>query len=413
MNKLTIGRFGADMLSGEVASVDSTGKKWSFSGRTAYASRDDAVALRQQLLGYVDSPDESFVPVTWGEDPSVDGYYRVTGASVGAVAGLADQGVVSFSVDLERVQGFAAPLIESVLMGKLRNSTLGISGSRALGIPASARSFAPWRPSLGYIAAAPDVIRQGSTSDVAVFQLTGPDDRIISQYYLPPARFYDAAATLEVGSTLRVAVGRQIPNLPDAWRLSNDLFQIRGIPGSTFAMQFRMWNVSSWSPWQSLTIWGGNSGGTPLAHLAAPHTITVLSNSPEAVTIRLLTTTPGAYAPVMVDLTLRRGSRFVAVELHSIFVSEFTAFISDFGTWATLTGGKSGTNAGIVTFAGSALATAFTAGTETAMVSNEASVKLVTHFPFCVGLTNSTESAQAMLWEYFWAGTDKQSVVAR
>ena len=404
---ITIGRFGIDIKAGEVASFDVSGAMCSLSGVTAYSTWEEALALRQQLSGYVDSPDESFVPVTWDEDPSVDGYYRIIGATVDARAGLAWQGIVEFSITLERVRGFAAPLIEAVCLGKLRTNGLGLTARATISVPTSVRSYVEYSTANGYLAQSADVQRLGVAGSVSV--ILPYADAFVGQYYLAPKNFYDAAATLRVGDRLRVAVGRQIGNAPANWEISNDLLQVRPAAGAGLALQFRMWDVSMWSPWERLELKTTNINDSVRVAMSAPHTITVLSNSPEAVTIRLMSTSTvvgndnlGAF---LLDLTLRRGSRSVSAVVSGVLSSWFALVVPRAGG-AALTGGFSKTVGGVSAFVGSA----FQASLPADAFKPTGSVK---SWAFCFGLTNSTETSQNMLNEYFWAGSEKQTVVAR
>ena len=406
---ITIGRFGIDLKAGEVASFDVSGAVCKLSGVTAYSGRDDAIALRQQLSGYVDSPDELFVPVTWDEDPSVDGYYRVTGASVNARAGLAWLGVVEFSIDLERVRGFAAPLIESVCLGKVRTSILGITARSMASIPAAAKSVAFYLPNIrAFVPFYPNAVRVGEKSTLNVFSDFG--DYTIIQHYVPPARFYEGAVTLRSGSPLRVNVGRQIQNVPDLWELSNDIFQVRPVPGSAFALEFRMFIGPGWGVWRSVTFTSQNFSD-PRFSLSSPHTITVLSNAPDAVTIRLLTTTDGNYSPVTVDLTLRRGARSVAVELRSVFTSNFEFQFSTNDIQDGYLGGWSGSNGAPLVVVGSAVQS--DVNTTGRFRVGASSVWSRDWVPFTFGMVSAPADVQKVLNEYFWAGSEKQSVVAQ
>ena len=409
MQTITIGRAGNDSTTGDVTSVAENGPLLAISGRTRYGSLKEALTIRAQLLGYVSSPDESFVPVTWAEFPHLDGYYRVDSARVEMPVSTALSGIFRWSVSLIPVTGFAAPLIESVFLGKLRASPFALTARRTVVIPGSARSYVEYQAGVGFVARAVSSARTGATSSVNIFLPT--TDSFIGQFYLPPAAFYDGSATLRSGYPGRVLVGRQIQNEPLAWEMSNDLMQVRQVVSEAFVLEFRMWDVSAWSPWETLSLASAANG--PDFALSAPHTITVLANSPEAVTIRLLTTssieTNSSYSPVMVDLTLRRGARSVAVEWNMPQAFFPRAGASNWVDPVALTGGFTKLTNGRQLFMGSPLGSSrATSGT-----GQLYSVTTTKTFPFCFGLTNSTETPQAMLNEYFWAASEKMTVVAR
>lgn len=408
---LTVGRFGTEIRVDDVTGWDEQGDRITVTGQTPHGSVPDTLTLRQQLMGYVGSPDETFVPVTWADQPEVNGYYRVLSADMSPNPRAAFAGVYDFRVDLARVQGAAAPLIESVILGKLRTTTLPLTQRRTQSVPAGSRSYAEFYPDTGGLApSALSVRRAGESSVLNVF--SGAGDVMVGQFYLPPVKFYEGAATVVMGG--RVVAGRQVQNTPSDWMIGNDIIQVEPVPGDDFAIRIRMWNVGAWSTWQTITFKWENPAVNPRKRLKFPHTITIMSNSPEAATVRLLTTTGAAsggdYSPISVDFTIRRGSRTVAVYLRSVFRGEFAAEIAGFTSPTAITGGFSKTTSGITTFIGSAV----TLGIDSSDVySNQDIITAVDRFAFGVGLTNSSETAQTLLNEYFWAGSEKQSVVAR
>lgn len=408
---LTIGRFGTTIRVDDVTGWDEQGDRITVTGQTPHGSVPDALTLRQQLMGYVDSADETFVPVTWADQPQVNGYYRVVSADISPNPRAAFAGVYDFRVDLARVQGFTAPLIESVILGKLRTTTLSLTQRRTQSVPAGSRSYVEFYPDTGsLIPRALSVRRAGESSVLNVF--SGAGDVMVGQFYLPPVKFYEGAATVTMGG--RVVAGRQVQNTPSDWMIGNDIMQVEPVPGEDFAIRIRMWNVNAWSTWQTITFKWENPAVNPRKRLKFPHTITIMANSPEAATVRLLTTTGAAsggdYSPISVDFTIRRGSRTVAVYLRSVFEGEFAAEIAGFTSPTAITGGFSKTTSGITTLIGSAV----TLGIDSSDVySNQDQITAVDKFAFGVGLTNSLETAQTLLNEYFWAASEKQSVVAR
>lgn len=407
---LTIGRFGIDIRVDDVTGWDESGDRITVTGQTPHGSVPDSLTLRQQLMGYVDSPDETFVPVTWADQPEVNGYYRVLSADVSPNPRGAFAGVYDFRVDLVRVRGFTAPMIESVIIGKLRTTPLALTKRPFLAIPAGSRSYVEYYPDTRtLIPSALDVRRAGASSVLNVFRAGA--DIMVGQFYLPPVKFYEGAATARVGG--RVIAGRQAANNTADWQVSNDLIQVEPAAGANLAFRIRMWDNGAWSAWTTATMkWGTDVlNRKPLRF---PHTVTILANSPERVAVRLLSTTGsesgGDYSPVSVDITLRRGGRAVSVDVRSVFQSYFAANLTGFTAPTALTGGHSKTTAGITTFIGSASTISVDNGD---VYPNQDAVQSVKEYSFGVGLTNAAETAQTLLNEYFWAGSEKQAVVAR
>lgn len=413
--RLRVGRFGVEITSGEVQSISDDGATVRVSGVTAYASAEDAEALRQQLLGYVDSADEPFVPVVWAEQPEFDGYYRVTGASVSGARGVASQGVWDFSVDLERVTGFAAPLIELRELSAIRANTQSlteVTGSDVnlfFCVPGAAKSVVffvltsgSWQPFN------PDVTRETATGDVLVYERLS-SFKYLCQFYVTPDRFYDGAATILAGDRLVPVVGRQVPST--GWRLSNGLFEIE--PGSRsdggFGLRYRFFLDGVWQGWAELDL---EISGDPDGVLA-PHSMVVLRNSPQEVAIRLLTTLRGEYSPTTIDLSLRRGVAGVGFELQSVFTSQLlfrpdsTLDTQTADWWVAGT-----TNAGWVTIIGSNQEIQYTSGVIRPYESAAVSVKSWSLF---IGagetLTGDEDAAKEQLDSWFMAGSESLSVV--
>ena len=121
----TVGRFGLDLAVGGgtyVEQLKDGAAEVSVSGFVAVADLDAVEVLRQQILGYVSLADELFVPVTWDENPHLDGYYKVRAGDVTTSPGLETAGYATFTVTLERVLSFSAPLLELGVMGAVRAS---------------------------------------------------------------------------------------------------------------------------------------------------------------------------------------------------------------------------------------------------------------------------------------------------
>lgn len=406
---LQIGRFGIDLASGEVASTSADGNSIRIEGNTAYSDFEKARVLEQQLLGYVDQPDEDFVPVVWDETPQLDGFYRVKSVSFSGEARLAPTGVMKFTVGLERVQGFAAPLVEVSQLGVMRTDTTGWgTRERGFGLPATAASALEVYRVTGVVSRFGVVqrfTRPGETADAVV--CSARTDSSIVAYYVAPERFYDAAATFQLGEPLRVVVGRQPLNLPSSWLLSNDLIQVRPAFDSEFKIEYRGWVGGGWSGWESISF--RRSFGS--SAMPVPHTVVVLRNSPEAVTIRLLSNY--LMNPVTVDLTLRRGARYV----HTVFSQA-----GGFGVYALMSNfsspgdvdpaGWEKTVSGVTRFVASNVPT----GPPPSFAPVSIPLPL---WQFCFGVTDDvvypggTDDSARSVNEWFWAGSEKQSVVAQ
>lgn len=395
------------------------GNRFDVSGWTRIGNKRKTEELAQQLIGYVGSADEPFVPLLWHAEPTLVGFYRVLAASVDGDGPAAFQGIVRWSLQLERVTGFSAPLMELRTLGAVRVNTHGlVSASQAICVPDTSRSVAFLNETSGsYIPFAPAFARAGSRGSVFVYQQVS-SQRYTTQFYVDPAHHYDGAATLLMGDTMSPVVGRQVPNTPTSWRLSNGLVEFEASSATDFELRMRMFLGGAFTAWVPFSILAGPPAGsrTPLA---APHAITVLRNSPNEVAVRLLTATSTSvgsqYSPVTVDITLKRGSRWAAFELSSVFTGRFGVRCA--------------------TFAGATLESSIyywkTVASPLRMVMvgpqkilqsgndvhpNEAAVTSVKAWSFMVGLAdaaNASDNVDDCVNEYMFAGSDSQAVVVQ
>jgi hypothetical protein len=627
---LTIGRVGIDVDLVSVSGMELDSSILTISGQTAWGSVTNALTIEQQLNGYVDSPDESFVPVTWSERPTVDGFYRVRSAVVRQPDNSAFAGVFTFQVQLERVSGFAAPQIEMTATGKQRAQTglpdlvnLIVNSSAETGIASTTASNCTMTQNTGWAANLPTnpynvfqtagtssfrlaspttndsylqpggttgmtngmvagktytvsgVIRltaalggtaiasraraiyvtgtvggvstaiatsaqavnvagetrlsvtftlpvnttevflrfylghtagtvdwdalslveyptlvdyfDGSTfntsdgvttwtgtahastslrqslvtarpmvavpgngksllatqattglsaspyglpiptSDLGVttdssIRIFNPAwDQFYARYYVAPADHYQAAATLRVGAVLYVATGRQIPNTPTAWKLSNGLIEVR--PSSSFAsgtiFEIRNFAAGAWSSWQTITVGKPPSGvGNNPAPYATPHSITVLRNSPEVVTIRLLSNVLGIavgslqeQTPTMLDLTLRRGAQFVSVQISSGVDSATAITQQGQNTARAIAHGFIVDSTGLFILSAKSMKPVFNNGLSLELVDPLQSKQWAFGFGKTANLNEAGALGTSPRQEYFWAGSETGSVV--
>lgn len=309
---LQIGRVGID--------VDlEDPEEWTANGEQVVVSGDlvgtvaEAKTLRQQLLGHVDNPDEPAVPVTWTEDSTVDGFYRVLSASVSTVPASLSSGLFQFEAVLERVSDYSLPVVESVLLGNVLTNSHSVT---------AAEPFWASPSPVNDIAQAPGDLRPLSDgNDIYLYAdfSAEPYNQVVA-WQAPPSWFYRGAATLEVGSTKVVAVGRQVEaSAATTWRVSNGLVRVSPLAGETRArLRVEHWDGAAWRAKDYRLLRGGGDFETTSGN-GTPHAISVVRNSPAEVTIRLLYgySSGGTFDLFDVDVTLRRGDRMVTVIVTS------------------------------------------------------------------------------------------------
>lgn len=323
MGTWTLGRVGLDVVANSVdapATWELSGDDFQFSGVLRASTVVDAKFLRSQLNGLVDNPDEPFVPFTWSEDAAVwDMFVRVNSVKVSTVPMSLTAGWFPFSVSMTRLADAAhAPLVESRLCGALRANAHGIVVGST--VPWWATPSAATMDFLGLGAggsAATLTTRTADTGTMSVqYTTTGVlflDDAF--SFQCSPGDWYDGSAKVELtadsGTTWRAQPGRQIPNLPTAWRINNGLVRVSyGAGAGLFTVQHYV--GGSWITAKTYRIFATAGATVGSAVGGTPNTVTVLRNSPECVSIRIgweySTTYP---APIYLDLTLRRGAMWV------------------------------------------------------------------------------------------------------
>lgn len=433
MSNFTIGRVGIDIDVDSIASWDEKGSRVSIAGRTASGSVPNALVLRQQLGGLVDSPDEDFVPVTWADQPEVNGYYRVISTSVSSFADGSFDGIYLFTCELEKVQGFAAPLIETICLGKTRSLPSGGWGPwvsrRATGIPFSAQGYAEYRTDTGELLQNwPSATREGESGKVDIYSITA--DSVIQQYYVPASKYYEAAATVLVGAPLRVAVGRQVSNDSRSWKLSNGLIEITPDDSDLLGLKFRTWIGDQWSAWQIFKLGSQFEYYSDIDPFPIPHTFSILSNGPESVTIRLVAAYRSIQSSKMIDITLKRGAYLAEIELHSVSKAWMGLLSPNLGappayqSWNVLGNNRFsqvGYDSVIIVGIADRYRTWSDLPEGTDLMASDGTENTVgggvQRWALAIGIMPLSQATRTreryVLEEYFWAGSEKMTVVAR
>lgn len=336
--------MGSTLYLGRVAAPVSTAKFWgpqgwdasgdnvSIRGAIACDSPTEATVIRNQLLGLANNVDETFIPVRWTADPSIDGYYRVTGVSVPMHGSSLAHGRFDFTVNLTRVGSYGSPHLETIYLNALRTNAVSVTAfAFDIALPTAADAV------LGYIPTANMYPVSAATGNVDVSSLTGLDDPFgyALEYHVPPADWYDGAATLYLSTTpadqagpgdidtFPVVTGRQIPNNPGGWVLSNGIIQL-WTDLATSELRMQGWDGTRWRA-SGVNDTGTKrfivvpQAGSPAAtSIPTWRTMRVLRNSPAEVVIRLT----GDYDPAgaepagwLLDLSLKRGQPFVSAVL--------------------------------------------------------------------------------------------------
>lgn len=246
-------------------------------------------AQHDDLLGLTNS----LVPVVFGIKSHRNGYYVVQSVK-SSVVDIADQNLIQlvWQIDLVRQGADVEVDLESRLSGPVnRLNDHSLTGER-WHAPAQAHS-SYWADAL----TPGQVTRTGSEGAVIVYRAL---TQTVNPRWYCPVETYTQARSRLTDPAERAGVGVEVGAV---WALSNSLVSFKP-SGTSWAMSVH--DGTSWSPDKlfNFTV-GGVSLGVPLA-------VSVLHNEYERVTVRCLwnRTTSGR---VHVDITLRRGSRFVEI----------------------------------------------------------------------------------------------------
>lgn len=345
---VSIGRAGLDagVTIEDPQTQEINGDQITWTGFLASTSLAGAKALRQQLLGYVDNPDELWVPVVCSWDPSLTGFYRVLSASVGGIPGVSYTTQSAdlmynfpYSVTVEQVVGFGSPVMETTLIGALRTNASSITATNMTAYLLETSTNGPTTmPTTGWTA------ENRTSADGAdiFYYLANPTLPINLQFAVVPTGVAGIAGSINQsiakiesqaldGATYRTVIGRQLPYRHSVsqqghdWRLSNGYVRvapavINGADNSGTDITVAHYDGTGWDTAVRYTF---TIGGAAYAAAAGFRQIAVLRNDPRCVSIRLgQGTSPRNY---FLDLTLRRGSRFVECRwssdtLASVFI---------------------------------------------------------------------------------------------
>lgn len=326
---LKVGRLEGGLPIEVVDNVSIDGDSLSISGTFVEDTPDELAARLQQVAGLAALTDELVVPVTWDSDHAfVEGFYRVRGATTDFPRS-ADLTHGPFSLNLERVAGYKSPLFESIIQGGDREQAPdNLVPNHWMALPASVRSFeigANLTPSFG----------SRICADGLMTVFTDPGNTLKNarpEFMLDPANWYVGASTLRIGG--KVQVGRQVPNTPLDWQVSNGCIRLTA---NSTGFTIENWNGTAWDrPIAVLIRRRTGSSTTAVNTVSPPHTITVMRNTPEEVAIRLshdaASATVGARFSVRTDISLRRGSRTAAIRVYARGTYDWGLTMSGFPT---------------------------------------------------------------------------------
>lgn len=280
------------------------------------ASLEASLASRDQLLGQQKRPGHSgLVAVHSILDPTVDGYYILENATVAAQSSLGSlansPGLLPYSADLTRLN---TVMFESILSGGVLTNDHSISaGTPWFTPPAHVSSVAPFGGPWGqpgvrdYDALDSDY---GPTNYVALYPDVSPPTHPIwtvdpRGFYLGASRLYANGYVITGNPTFSMFTFQspQPAFTAQNWMMTNGVIRVE----ATDTYKFEI-SIFDGTVWEGVSEWEwviGNISTPGWWHLQ------VLRNDPEEVSIRLFANRRLTSSRVTLDLSLRRGSRYV------------------------------------------------------------------------------------------------------
>ncbi len=294
MTQLDIGRVSLTNLQGLNGSAGSRNRQVQFQGRIFGAVLADVMILRDEIQHQ--AAIDLVIPLTYDIDSQFDGFYWPNNASFD-VGHLFDPYMFDFVIAMDRLGNEGSVIFRSKLVGTVAQNDHGVTEAE------SAPFHAPPRGHYGYNPGATipsSMTRTGSGGAITIFR----DVSFAADpwWSIAPAGFYDGGAKILVATYERAGIFA--PNTPNDWELSNELVKIT--PNGTGGRL----DVShhDGTSFETAKVWRIQSGG---ADVGQWDSIRILRNTPEEGSIRL-TRDISLGGELTLDLTLRRGSRFVS-----------------------------------------------------------------------------------------------------
>lgn len=250
-------------------------------------------AKREDIMGIIGR----VVPVTFSRKSAYNGFYEITDTNTEFEKWVEGPAQVRWSLAMMYLGSENNLDIESRLANVVRANDFALTGER-------------WHaPALGHYA------YQAGASSPASVDRTGSDGVLRVYRAIPAATNPRWGATPTAFQAGRVRItqggiertGTNITLTPTGWEMSNGLVRVKADTISvTATLRVGWWTGGSWHD----RGWDVRMSGTTIDD-SMFRAATVIRNDPEACTLRVIAEGSGTGSRYLIDLTLRRGSRFV------------------------------------------------------------------------------------------------------
>lgn len=438
MSIFEIGRV-FDGIDVDVTSTYSSGDQLSVSGdlllgAVSAANRPGVgAAVRDRLMSLTANKDEMVVPVTWSEDPTVDGFYEPLSVSFSPSSLFAVEGTGSWQLELRRFGGGSLPQVEVYGTHTARSNSHSITTTTLNGSTDYRRIFVP-AAAIDYWHGAQStaVTRTSASGALSGWYYGNTPISVTSTFTVAPADYYDGACEIRTtfgAATSQLVLGRYAPRPFDGLTLSNGLARVFLHPSIDTAFEVEVYDGSAWENLISGVGWRiehDYGGGSTHSWDLSTASVQILRNSPERCTIRLVlaeAATVAQFGRVWVDLTVRRGDPFVLGTVRSDTMGSLSGVVALEPTTSTistaLTGGMraSTTDLPEANRAVWGIANGSPSNNTTTGRIVQTSGQTVT--PFMVGVefggssSSGIENAQDVLYQWYDTKSERQRLVLR
>lgn len=300
----------------------------------------EAKAMRLQMLGLMNNPDESVFPVTCSVDSDLDGFYTVTAVNVEPVDAYLQNNLMRCSLGLVRVaNGYQNPVLETYVVSRLATNAHSVTSTtnHATAAVSDFDDLIMDYSGLSGLLGTDEVIDTSAGLSLTVKKFA---DTNVSGYYSQfayPGTYYDySGCKIEYssdGNTWYTVVGRHVPN-GSAWRISNGFIRfgtVATLPEDEVTIE-----VADANQYRGVGV-TDIRGTYPLGGTEGPF---ILRNSPEMVSVKV-----HAFTGTYITYTVWSGGTIVLVSFTS---TDTTGFLLEAstpdGTGTAVTGGIRKTN---------------------------------------------------------------------
>lgn len=237
------------------------------------------------------------LPVLFSQKAERNGYYQVQDVNVTSLLWQGEAAAITWTLALNFMGPDNAVDVESRLANVVRANDFTLTGER-WHVPAQGH----YSYQVG-TATPTTVVRTGEAGAITVYRAIPA--AINPRWGSAAASYLNGAVRVLNSSVLRAGAGILVT--PTGWELNNSLVRLRPETGAvTTTLHVAAYTGGAWQD----KSWDIKIGGVTVvpSHIKAA---TVLRNDPEMCTIRLVVQLPANSARHLIDLSLRRGSRFI------------------------------------------------------------------------------------------------------